>query len=125
MSASTRLLGSLGALGGALGIAAGAVGAHVLHLQAGTREAHLFDTAVSYLLVHAVLVVSLAVVTRTPGWRAVMGLMLLGMICFSGGLLVQVAAERPVPVIPFGGMCLIAGWLVAAALCARRPSTLN
>lgn len=110
-------------MGGALGIAAGALGAHVLHLDAGTREAHLFDTAVNYLLVHAALVVALAVRPRSPGWRAVMGLMLLGMACFSGGLLVQVATAHTVPVIPFGGMCLIAGWLVAAALCARRPST--
>ena len=107
-------------MGGALGIAAGAVGAHVLHLEAGTREAHLFDTAVNYLLLHAVFIVAVAVATRGRGWPVVMGLMLAGMACFSGGLMVQVGTGNKVPVIPFGGLCFITGWLVAAGLCLRR-----
>lgn len=119
MNGVSRLLGALGAIGGASGIAAGAAGAHLLRLEAGSREAHLFETAVNYLLLHAVLVLVLAVITGTRGWRAVGGLFVLGMTCFSGGLLWQVSTGQKVPVIPFGGLCFIAGWLLAAVLCAR------
>ena len=120
MIPAARLLGALGALGGALGVISGAVGAHVLHLEAGTREARMFDTAVNYLLLHAVFVLAVAIATRERGWLVVMGLMLTGMLCFSGGLMVQVATGYKVPVIPFGGLCFIVGWLVAAGLCLRR-----
>lgn len=123
MNGLGRLLGALGAVGGGLGVAAGAVAAHVLRLEAGTRDAHLFDTAVNYLLLHAVLVVALAVTTRHRGWFVVMGLMLAGMVCFSGGLMVQVGTGNKVPLIPFGGLCFIAGWLVAAGMCLWRRAS--
>ena len=114
------MLGGLGAIGGALGIAAGAAGAHLLKLEPATRDAHLFDTAVNYLLLHAVFVVAVALASRTRAWSVVMALMLLGMVCFSGGLIVQVGTGSKVPTIPFGGFCFIAAWLVSAVLCLRQ-----
>ena len=119
-----RQLASLGALGGALGVAAGAVGAHVVHLEPGSKPAHWFETGVLYLLVHAVAVVALGLRVEGRRWQSALGLMLLGMVFFSGGLLASAALElpRPLPVIPWGGTAFIGAWILVALNLLRAPA---
>ena len=101
------------AIFGALGVIAGAFGAHSLRdiLEAsGTGE--VWRTAVFYNLVHSV--ASLVVTANRerlgtgPAW-----LWLVGVVLFSGSLYV-LALGGPLwlgPVTPIGGALLIAGWL--------------
>ena len=111
-----KWLGVGGALAGAAAVIAGAVGAHALQLEAGSVLARRYDTAVTYLLAHAVVVAlgHWCRPRRAFWWDVARAVMLLGTVLFSGGLLVAVSTGWRVPFIPFGGMCLIAGWLVAA-----------
>lgn len=116
-----KWVGVGGALAGAAAIVAGAVGAHVVPLEPGSALARRYDTAVIYLLIHA-LVVTLGHWCRPRHprvWDAARVAMLLGAMLFSGGLLAAVVTGWRVPFIPAGGMCLIAGWLLAAMAVAR------
>jgi uncharacterized membrane protein YgdD (TMEM256/DUF423 family) len=118
-----RWLVTLAALGGALGVVAGALGAHALALAPGSAAAHRYDTAVIYLLLHAGVVVASGT-NRTvsqPAWLVSNALMLLGMLGFSGGIIAStyLALEHPLPVIPAGGTAFIMGWLVAAGAVFR------
>jgi uncharacterized membrane protein YgdD (TMEM256/DUF423 family) len=108
---------------GASGVALGAFGAHLLRprlLASGTLD--VWETAVRYQLVHAVALVGLAGwlrgAGRPPGapasWAA--GLWVAGTALFSGSLYgLALGGPRWLgPVTPLGGLCLIAGWVLAA-----------
>ena len=108
-------------MAGAAAVIAGALGAHALQLEPGSALARRYDTAVTYLLVHAA-VVSLGHWCRPHRalyWDLARAAMLLGAALFSGGLLTAVITGWRVPFIPMGGMCLIAGWLLAAFAAVR------
>ena len=114
-----KLLTLLGSLGCMVAVIAGAVGAHALHLEPGSMRAHNYDTAVIYLLVHGATVTlggGLPAGFGSRTWETSRFLMVLGMVLFSGGILVSAWLELPksLPVVPAGGMSLIAGWLLAA-----------
>jgi len=114
----------IGALAAGMAVLAGAVGAHVLHLEPGSARAHTYDTAVIYLLVHGAVVCVGGLVqgARPRLWFLARALMVLGMLLFSGGIFVYVGAgfDKPLPIIPMGGMSLMGGWLVAAlAVCGQ------
>jgi uncharacterized membrane protein YgdD (TMEM256/DUF423 family) len=113
-----------GALAAGIAVLAGAVGAHVLHLEPGSARVHTYDTAVIYLLVHGVVVClgGLVRVARPRLWCLARGLMVFGMLLFSGGIFVYVGAgfDKPLPIIPMGGMSLMGGWLVAALAVCRQ-----
>ncbi len=113
---------------GALGVLIGAFGAHGMpdHLAARGLEADLivrrlgqFDVGVRYHLVHAVAmlaVVSLRELSpRVRRW--VFGLMVSGVILFSGSLYVLVATNTPWlgAITPLGGVSWIAAWVVLAS----------
>ena len=114
----------IGALAAGMAVLAGAVGAHVLHLEPGSVRAHTYDIAVIYLLVHGAVVClgGLVQVARPRLWFVARGLMVLGMLLFCGGIFIYVGAgfDKPLPIIPMGGMSLMGGWLVAAfAVCGQ------
>ena len=101
-----------GAALGALGVIAGAFGAHGLK---GRVDADLYETAVFYHLIHAVAVV-VAARHRVAAW-----LFGGGVVLFSGSLY-ALSAGAPKwlgMVAPIGGAALIAGW-TALAIGARR-----
>ena len=115
-----------GAMLGALGVALGAFGAHALRGSLSAADLATFETAVRYQLVHAVALVALAgwterVPSRKLGWAS--RLWVLGAVIFSGSLYLLVLLDQRWlgAITPFGGVALIAGWLLVAA--STLPST--
>jgi uncharacterized membrane protein YgdD (TMEM256/DUF423 family) len=104
-----------GALLGFLAVALGAFGAHALKprlLEAGHLDA--WQTAAHYQLVHAVLLVALALpsgpVERSR--RLASGFLIAGVLLFSGSLyMLCLTGLGPLGAItPLGGLGLLAGW---------------
>ena len=119
-----RLFIILGALSGAIGVAAGAFGAHALRAKLEPRMLEVFETGARYQMYHALALLAAAwIVTRFPGaWSSASGwLFLAGTLLFSGSLYAMaLTGVRALGAItPLGGVCLIAGW-VCLALAALR-----
>ncbi|MEI9894361.1 MAG: DUF423 domain-containing protein [Chthoniobacter sp.] len=105
----------IAALAGFLAVALGAFGAHGLQatfLENG--QAHTWETAAHYHLIHAVVLLALAL--RKEVARLPFQLFTAGIVIFSGSLyLLAVTNIRWLgAVTPIGGLCLLAGWLVLA-----------
>ncbi|HWA08160.1 MAG TPA: DUF423 domain-containing protein [Opitutaceae bacterium] len=115
-------------LAGATGVGLGAFGAHALKetlLSRGTRD--LWETGVTYHLVHAAALLAAAVWNeRTPSvardWAA--RCWAVGVLFFSGSLY-ALALGAPVkylwPVTPLGGLALLAGWGCVIVQALRPP----
>ena len=106
-----------GALLGALGIAAGAFGAHGLRDHLDAKDLDTFEVAVRYQLVHALALCAIAALpigTRRAGLAAT--LMLIGTLIFCGTLYVLVLTGMRWlgAVTPIGGVLMIAGWVALA-----------
>lgn len=107
----------LGAVLAALGVAAGAFGAHALAGRVPAERLAIFETAARYHLVHALALVLVGVLAerglevRAAGW-----LLLAGVVVFSGSLylLVLSGASWLGAVTPLGGAAFITGWLALA-----------
>lgn len=114
-----RLFFVLGALSGAIGVAASALGAHALKARLTPDLLLAFDTGTRQQLVHALALLAVAwALARWPsaavaaaGWCFVVGTLL-----FSGSLYaLALTGVRGFGLItPFGGVALIAGWLLLA-----------
>jgi uncharacterized membrane protein YgdD (TMEM256/DUF423 family) len=95
-----------------LAVALGAFGAHWLR---STIEAHglldVWNKAVLYHLTHAVALLALAL--HGAANRGAWWLLFVGIFLFSGSLYaISLTNVRPLGAItPFGGLCLLAGWL--------------
>lgn len=98
----------LGGLLAALAVMLGAFGAHAL---AGNVRLDVWKTAALYHLVHAVALLLPGLPTATRWLHAS------GVVVFSGSLYLLVLLDTPSlgAVTPVGGLCFIAGWLLAAA----------
>ena len=102
----------IAALLGLLGVALGAFGAHSLKdLLARNQTAAVWDKAVFYQLVHAVMLFILAgrAPLRAGPWLS----FLFGILIFSGSLyLLAVTNQRWLGAItPVGGLSFLVGWL--------------
>ena len=111
-----------GGILGALGVAAGAFGAHGLKDRLTEYQLGIWDTAVSYQLWHALALLAVGILARTTtgGFGASAQLFLWGTVVFSGTLY-ALALGGPGwlgAITPLGGVALIAGW-IALALAAR------
>ena len=109
----------MGALLAALGVAAGAFGAHALRARLAPEMLTVFETGVRYHLIHALALLSVAwAATRWPGHatHAAGWLFLAGILLFSGSLYaLSLSGIRALGVItPLGGAAFIAGWLALA-----------
>ncbi len=114
----------MGALAGLLAVMAGAFGAHGLRHVVSERGLEVFQTAVSYQMYHALVLVvaslmpALGLSQRLLGVAC--GFWLAGIVLFSGSLYLLVLSGHHWlgPVTPVGGVCFMIGWalLVAAAL---------
>jgi uncharacterized membrane protein YgdD (TMEM256/DUF423 family) len=114
-----RVFFTIGAWLAALGMAAGAFGAHILRARLAPEMLAVFDTGVRYQLIHAVGLLGVAwatirwpgVATNVAGW-----LLLGGTVLFSGSLYaLALSGSLAFGVItPLGGLALIGGWLVLA-----------
>lgn len=100
---------------GALGVMAGAFGAHALEARIDEpRLLEVWETAARYHLIHALALLGVAAHPQSPaaaGWLFVVGVTL-----FSGSLyLMTLTGARWLGAItPLGGLAFIAGWLVLA-----------
>jgi uncharacterized membrane protein YgdD (TMEM256/DUF423 family) len=108
----------VGAALAALGVAAGAFGAHGLRAILSPKDLETWETAVRYLLLHAVALVAIASLpqgTRRAGLAA--ALVLAGTLVFSGTLFLLVLADLRWlgAITPIGGVLMIAGWVVLAS----------
>ena len=117
MNSTTAL--RIAAIMGFLAVALGALGAHSLKATLlANGQGHTWDTAAHYHLVHAVVLLILALrpaVARLPFW-----LFTAGIVIFSGSLYVLAGTTTLWlgAITPIGGVCLLAGWLTLA-FCPR------
>jgi uncharacterized membrane protein YgdD (TMEM256/DUF423 family) len=111
----------VGTVLGFLGVALGAFGAHALKARLetlGTTAA--YQTAVQYQMYHALALLALGLLVnpfhRNPPVAVAGWCFLIGVILFSGSLyLLAVTGIKPLGAItPFGGVAMLAGWLVFA-----------
>ena len=105
----------IAALLGFFAVALGAFGAHALRERfAANGYAGVWEKAVLYHLVHAVVLLFLA--ARNPVPLTPWLLFAAGVVIFSGSLyLLAFTGVRWLGAItPVGGLCLLAGWLVLA-----------
>jgi len=112
-------LAALGALLAAIGVAAGAFGAHALRGRIDALSLQVFETGVRYQLIHAlgIIVATLARERQPRGALAAGWLFAAGVVLFSGSLYgLAFGGPRALgAVTPLGGACFIAGWLAFAA----------
>jgi len=121
-----RGLLAAGCLLAALGVAAGAFGAHSLEGRLSADDLAIFDTAARYHMLHALGLILLGLAAaRWPeaGWRRPGLLMLCGIAVFSGTLyaLALSGIGWLGAITPIGGAALIAAWLWAARTALTQP----
>lgn len=115
----------LGALFAAVGVAAGAFGAHALSGRLAPRMLEVYETAVRYQMYHALALLAVAWLAtlspgrapRVAGWAFVAGILL-----FSGSLYALVfSGVRAFGVItPLGGVAFIIGWIALGVAAVPR-----
>jgi len=120
----SRLFGPLGALSGLMGVAAGAFGAHALRAVLPPDLLQAFETGSRYQIAHALALIltAFALERRAGGALAWAGwLFLVGQVLFSGSLYALALSGVRLwgAVTPFGGVCLMAGWLMLGIGLAR------
>jgi uncharacterized membrane protein YgdD (TMEM256/DUF423 family) len=99
---------------GFLGVATGAFGAHALKSRLTPEMLAVWHTAVLYHLLHAAVLLALALFAKASGtdirWGA--RCFLLGILLFSGSLYaLALSGIRPLgAVTPLGGLAFLAGW---------------
>jgi uncharacterized membrane protein YgdD (TMEM256/DUF423 family) len=115
---------TVAALLGASAVALGAYGTHGLRGRVPDAAVGSWETASDYHLLHALVVLTLALYGRASGSAVGLPAALLtaGVLLFSGSiyLLVLTPWRWLGPVTPLGGVALIAGWLAVLVL-ARPP----
>jgi uncharacterized membrane protein YgdD (TMEM256/DUF423 family) len=119
MRTMQRTFLALGALSGALAVAAGAFGAHGLRGRLAPDLMAVFETAARYHMYHALALIAVAAIatrmqgrgTDVAGW-----LFVAGTVVFSGSLyLLALGGPRWLgAVTPLGGLCFIVGWVALA-----------
>lgn len=106
---------------GAIAVAGGAFGAHALRDHVPADRLAVWETAARYHLVHAVVLLVLALLPSPP----VLSQRLIGAgVCvFAGSLYLLVLLDQPLlgAVTPIGGLLLISGW-ASLAWTLRGPS---
>ncbi|MDW3206692.1 MAG: DUF423 domain-containing protein [Alphaproteobacteria bacterium] len=111
----------LAGLAGAAGVAFSAMAAHALQDTLAPKEIEWIETGGTYLLLHAPALALCALIGLRNSGRLVTAagvLFSIGLICFSGGLLVlALTGFRPViAIVPVGGSLLAIAWIVFGAI---------
>jgi uncharacterized membrane protein YgdD (TMEM256/DUF423 family) len=114
-----RIFFMIGSLSGALGVMAGAFGAHALKDRLTPEMLSVFEVGARYHLIHALALLATAwAVSRWPGsaTTAAGWLFIAGTVLFSGSLYaLSLSGTRALGAItPLGGVAFIAGWLALA-----------
>ncbi|MGB1272363.1 MAG: DUF423 domain-containing protein [Endozoicomonas sp.] len=117
-----------GAVGGFLSVGFSAFGAHTLSGRLPARAMEVFQTAADYQFYHSLALVLVALLTTTYPqssrlrWSG--NLFVVGLLLFSGSLyLLSLTGIRWLGIItPFGGVSLMAGWLMLALFAIKDHS---
>lgn len=125
MISISKILIILGSLNAFLAIALGAFGAHSLKEKLGAEMLGVWHTAVEYHFYHALGLILVAIIMRLISMSAMTmwsaGLMMMGILLFSGSL--YVIALTSVPslgiITPIGGLCFLTAWLLLAIAAIR------
>jgi uncharacterized membrane protein YgdD (TMEM256/DUF423 family) len=118
---------AIGAILMALGVMLGAFGAHALKDRLDAYSMDVYQKAVFYHFIHALGILIVSALSRAgsltaSACAAVCGLLLAGIVLFSGSLyLLALTGTRGLgAVTPFGGLAFIAAWSVLAYYLLRR-----
>ena len=123
---SARFWVFIAAVMGGLAVAAGAIGAHALSDAASADAKRTFSTGQLYHALHALALLGVGIVLlQSEGRRARFATwlfqsaavaFLIGIVCFSGGIYLQVATgPTSTPgIVPLGGIAFMAGWAAFA-----------
>ncbi len=113
-----RLFGTLGAIFGAIGVGAGAFGAHALRSRLAPDMLAVFETGARYEMYHALALLAVALLLGrqppSPAWAGAAGwLFAAGIVLFSGSLyaLALTGVRGFGAVTPLGGLAFLAGWI--------------
>jgi uncharacterized membrane protein YgdD (TMEM256/DUF423 family) len=104
----------IAALFGMTAVALAAVGSHVYDIERNTINGILFNNAVMYQLLHAILILWLSTLKQQNFWiKSAIYSFVLGIVLFCGGLYVLVILGKTSIswITPVGGSLLILGWL--------------
>lgn len=117
----------LAAISGALAVAIGAFGAHLLRDRLSPKSMEIFHTASQYHFYHSLALMGAGLLFINTGSRRILlacRLFTAGILIFSGSLYTLAMAEQLRwlgMITPLGGICFIAGWLmVFAGLSGRK-----
>ena len=103
---------------GATGVAAGAFGAHALQASVSPERIAIWDTAAQYHLIHAAVILALALDSQTGDrrWRLPMVGFTGGVLLFSFSLYALVLTDitRLAMITPVGGLLLMLSWVMVA-----------
>jgi uncharacterized membrane protein YgdD (TMEM256/DUF423 family) len=110
----------------AIGTVLGAVGTHALRARLTPDQLGVFETAVRYHFYNSLGLLAIGAVALSvnpPLLRWAAALIVLGIVLFSGALYAaSLGAPRFIHVLPpFGGLALIAGWILFAVSLWRVP----
>ena len=110
----------LGGLLCAAGVAAGALGAHLLKKQLSADQLVTFEVAVRYQIFHATALVLVGLLSALAPGRAIRlagYAMLSGILLFSGCIYAWILTglQPLVHLVPIGGVAFIVGWIALAA----------
>jgi|ERR1700728_1239640 uncharacterized membrane protein YgdD (TMEM256/DUF423 family) len=105
----------------ALGVGMGAFGAHALKGRLDAYSMEVYEKAVFYHFLHGLGILLVALLARTnaitaAGQGRVAGLLLIGIVLFSGSLYALALTGVRVlgAITPLGGIAFIAGWILLA-----------
>lgn len=106
----------------ALGVALGAFGAHGLRGRIDEYSMTIYERAVMYHFIHALGLLIISTMAPRPGLNWAAGLLVAGIVLFSGSLYVLAitGVKTPGAITPFGGVAFIAAWAVLAVSSLRR-----
>lgn len=112
-----RLFILIAALAGALGVVAGAFGAHALAERVTAARLETFETAARYQLYHALALLAVGLLAQdvdAGALRAAGYCFTAGIAIFSGSLYLLVLTDTSWlgAVTPLGGVAFIAGWML-------------
>lgn len=116
------------ALLGAAAVVLGAFGAHALRGRLDAASLQIWHTAVDYQFWHTLALLAVCVLAPKPAsvaWRITAAAFLIGIVLFSGSLYaLALGAPRWTGLVtPFGGLALLAGWLIFAFALHRSRRT--
>ena len=105
-------------------MAAGAFGAHALRTVLAPELLQAFETGSRYQIAHALALILTAMALERSGRAALAWagwMFLVGQVLFSGSLYALALSGTRLwgVVTPFGGVCLLAGWLMLGVGLAR------